>query len=65
MKKKIKFIVGDTVQFHGKQAIVEGFHKNKASIYLIKEGKRELVYLNKITLNEADKWEAMVKSAED
>ena len=65
MKKKIKFIVGDTVQYYGKQAIVEGFHKNKASIYLIRERKRELVYLNKIALDEADKWAVMVKSAED
>tara|TARA_B100000700_G_C14935324_1_gene803963 strand:+ start:467 stop:664 length:198 start_codon:yes stop_codon:yes gene_type:complete len=65
MKKKIKFIVGDTVRYFGKQAVIESFHKNKASIYLIRERKRELVYLNKIALDEADKWAVMVKSAED
>jgi hypothetical protein len=62
--KKNKFSAGDTVTLEGKHAIVEAFYKKQIVVYLVDEQERYLVYPNKLLLC-VDKWEEMVKSAEE
>ena len=62
--KKNKFSAGDTVTFEGKHAIVEAFYKKQIVVYLVDEQERHLVYPNKLLLC-VDKWEEIVKSAEE
>ena len=61
--KMKKMIIGDTVTFNGKQAILEGIHKDEAVVYVVEERERYLVKARKLRPC-GDKYQAMTEKTD-